>query len=655
MDTTTNSPVRFGVFELDPCAGELRRNGRRVALQPQPLEVLRALIERPGEVVTREELRRRVWSNGAYVDFDRSLTKAIVKLRDALGDDAESPRYIETLPRHGYRFIPLPEAHVHVDVALQAEAASTANMARAQGPASPEPELSPISTVQSTGKRQKWGWAVLGIAVLTLPAWLIGSWFRAEAPSHPRTPANIAPTRAVTFAPPPHSVAVLPFVNLSGDSDQEYFSDGLTEELLDSLARTNELRIAGGTSTFYFKGKDVDLVTIAHRLNVAAVLDGSVRRAAHTVRITARLTDALTGFNLWSATYDRDLSDILGLQSEIANAVAAALKVKLLGNSAARIELGGTRNPAAFDAYLRASKIYWSSSDNRARKEAVAGFAEAVAQDPDYALARVAHSIALLHLDAGATRLDNLEAARAEALKAAQLAPELADSHLALALVAEMSVDPARSEREFERALALAPGSERILRDYAERAAEFGQVDSGIAAARRAVELSPLNPESYWSLAVALEGARRYDEAIAALNEGVALAPPGEDLDFRVGLGHDYFNLGNFERSRSECEIGRERLPAQVCLATTYEKLSRHRDAQAELVELRASAGDAEAYLYAEIYAQWGRPTEALEWLDTAVRVRHPGLMHVKNDPLLDPLRKEPRFQAILRELKSPD
>lgn len=686
--------LRFDGWVLDPESGDLERGGTRIRLQEQPVQVLRELIAHAGSVVPREQLIALLWPKGV-VDFDTGLNTVIHKLRSALGDTSETPRYIETLPRRGYRFIGTLEPDLEAASGASAPVPVSAASGVTPGSAPPShhepaalPEASlaepkPVSCGRGAAARDEATSStaattapvrrprlpalalIAALAVAALLAGVYALWrvrsgasvtsVRVEAPSQSGLPANMASASAVVFSPPPHSIAVLPFANMSGDPSQEYFSDGLTEELLNSLSRIDGLQVVGRTSSFYFRGKDVDLGTVGHRLNVAAVLEGSVRRSANTVRVTARLTSAVTGLNLWSATYDRDLGDILRLQSEIANAVAAALKVKLLGNMAARVELGGTRNPAAFDAYLRASRIYWSASDNRALKEAIAGFAEVVAQDPNYALARVAHSIALLaiELDAPGLGRNNHEAAQAEALKAAQLAPELADSHLALALVTKMSLDFARAEREFERATALAPGSERILRDYSTFAAAMGHVDSGIAAARRAVELNPLNQPSYEALALALEVARRYDEAIAAFNEAVALSP--DNALVHVELGNVYYELGNFERSRSECEIWRELILAQVCLAATYEKLGRHRDAQAKLAKLRASAGDAGAYLYAEIYAQWGRPAEALDWLDTAMRLRSPWLSRLKEERSLDPLRKEPRFQAIERELKFPN
>ena len=219
-------------------------------------------------------------------------------------------------------------------------------------------------------------------------------WISKRQASPPPPPAAPASAASAAFAPPPHSIAVLPFVNMSGDKEQEYFSDGLTEELLDSLSRINELQVAARTSAFSFKGKDTDIATIARKLNVAAVLEGSVRRSAQTVRVTTQLINAVTGFHVWSQTYDRDLGDVLKLQSDIATAVASALKVTLLGDLAAKIELGGTRNPAAFDAYLRASKAYFSSQNGEELQTAIAGYTEAIRLDPDYALAYADRSIA---------------------------------------------------------------------------------------------------------------------------------------------------------------------------------------------------------------------------------------------------------------------
>src|ERR1700756_1417728 len=207
--------------------------------------------------------------------------------------------------------------------------------------------------------------------------------------------AKAAPTPTTAFTPPPHSIAVLPFVNISGDKEQEYFSDGLTEELLNSLSRINELQVAARTSSFSFQGEHPDIATVAHKLNVASVLEGSVRRSANTVRITAQLVNGVTGFHLWSETYDRSLGDVLKLQTEIATAVASALRVTLLGDEAAKIQIGGTRNPAAFDAYLRATKAYWSVETVQDQEAVIADYTETIRLDPDYALAYAGRSFVL--------------------------------------------------------------------------------------------------------------------------------------------------------------------------------------------------------------------------------------------------------------------
>jgi serine/threonine-protein kinase len=346
----------------------------------------------------------------------------------------------------------------------------------------------------------------------------------APAGSTPATPAPAA------FAPPPHSIAVLPFVNMSGDKEQEYFSDGLTEELLNSLARINELQVAARTSAFSFKGKDTDIGTIARKLNVGAVLEGSVRRSAHTVRITAQLINGVTGFHLWSQTYDRDLGDVLKLQTDIANAVASALKVTLLGDVAAKIELGGTRNPAAFDAYLRGLKADLPR-DAKSWQTAIAEYTEAVRQDSNYALAFARRSQALSFYATEftpdlAARNEDLDKAQTDARHAIALAPSLAEGHLALATFFSIAaLDCTQAAQEFERALALSPGDARVLSYYGRFAVQMGRTDAGIIAAQRAVVVDPLNPIIHSHLGQALVDARRYEEALGAYRDFLALAP----------------------------------------------------------------------------------------------------------------------------------
>jgi len=342
-------------------------------------------------------------------------------------------------------------------------------------------------------------------------------WISKPAVTSPTGAARAAPP---VFSPPPHSIAVLPFVNMSGDKEQEYFSDGLTEELLNDLARINELQVAARTSAFSFKGKDTDISTIAHKLNVGAVLEGSVRRSAHRVRVTAQLINAVSGYHLWSETYDRDLGDVLKLQTEIASAVASALKVTLLRNVATEMKVGGTRNPAAYDAYLRAASAYWRETTVSDNESVRAGYQEAVRLDPNFALAYAEWSIALNAYAAqfahGPAVSDFYRQARTQALKAVALAPELAEGHLALFIVYAVSLDLARANEEIERALALAPGNARVLRNYSTFAVSMRHTDAGITAARRAAALDPLSVESYSFLSDALRSARRYDEALAA-------------------------------------------------------------------------------------------------------------------------------------------
>jgi TolB-like protein/tetratricopeptide (TPR) repeat protein len=503
--------------------------------------------------------------------------------------------------------------------------------------------------------------AIVAVVVCAaLAYWVADRFWISRHPGSPavdtasRTPAEPA---AAAFNPPPHSIAVLPFVNLSGDKEQEYFSDGLTEELLNSLAAINELQVAARTSAFSFKGKDTDIGTIARKLNVGAVLEGSVRRSSHTVRITAQLIDAVTGFHLWSKTYDRDLGDVLKLQSEIATAVADALKVTLLADTATKIELGGTRNSAAFDAYLHATRAA-DAGGGKNYLIAVAAYTEAIHLDPNYALAFAGRSFAQsLYASQSAARSEvrkYFDKALADAHQAIALASELAEGHMALGFyLANGALDLKGAFDELGRARALAHGAATVLRVSGLFAIMSGRTEAGIADLRRAVTLDPLNALTHHLLGFGLYLAHRYEEARAANAEAISLDP--DLLRAYAYSGVTDYQLGNFAGARATCETRPDYWGTQWCLALTYEKLGRHADAQAAVAKIQAMQGDTSAYQYSTIYAQWGDTPKALEWLESSMRLRDPGLSLLRTDPLMDPLRKEPRYQAIERDLKFPD
>jgi TolB-like protein len=506
-------------------------------------------------------------------------------------------------------------------------------------------------------------WIASGLLILVMGYFIVDKFVlpkrsapAAEAPATAPAPA---------FNPPAHSIAVLPFTNMSGDKEQDYFSDGLSEELLNSLARINELQVAARTSSFYFKGEHADLATIAHKLNVASILEGSVRRSGHTIRVTAQLNNAVTGYHLWSQTYDRDLGDVLKLQTDIANAVASALKVTLLGDVAAKIEIGGTRNPAAFDAYLRASNAYRrfgpvnlaaGGMNEEGLQSAVAAYTEAIRADPDYALAYAGRSLAFADfaraLVTGPEVVDYFNRAQSDARKAIALAPDLADGHLALANFFAGSLELTGAVQEYERALALAPGDARVLREYGAFAVLIGRSEAGLAAAHRLLVLDPLNSMNHFGLGVSLMFARRYGDAIRAFRDAKALGQ--DDVSVNMWLGITYYLSGDFERARSTC-VRAGAVNGPWCLAMIYDKLGQHTEAEAMLAKVRTIAGDRLAEGYADIYAQWGDTARALDWLDTAMRNRDPYLAYTKVNPFFDPLRHEPRFQAIERALKFPD
>jgi len=368
---------------------------------------------------------------------------------------------------------------------------------------------------------------------------------------------------------------------------------------------------------------------------------------------------------LWSQTYDRDLEDVLKLQAEIANAVADALKVTLLGNVAAKIEVGGTRNPAAFDAYLRASSAHQrfgpvnlaaGGRNEEGLQIAIDAYTEAIRADSDYALAYAGRSLAFADfaraLVSGPGVSDYLTKAQADAHRAVALAPELADAHLALANFCVGSLDLAGALAEYERSLALAPGDARVLREYGAFVVLIGRTEAGLAAAHRVLVLDPLNSINHFGLGTSLTFARRYGDAIRAFRDAKALGR--DDVSVNMWLGIAYYFSGDYESARATCATAGE-VNGPWCLAMVYEKLGRHAEAEAMLAKLRALGGEHFAEGYADVYAQWGDAARALDWLDAAMRDRDPYLAYTKVNPFFDPLRNEPRYQAIERALKFPD
>ena len=659
-----NTSFRLGQWRVDPALNEISRDGTTVRLEPRTMRVLVCLAEHAGNVVSVIQLLDTVWTDLVVTQY--SVYQAVASLRRALGDDPKDPTYIASVVRRGYRLVAPVSADAKVPAASTAEPSAAADLRIERAPAEGEHEqggldLPDAGETAARGRRLRYACILLALVVLTGSVWWGFLRLGQERPAgasaarSPVTPARVEP-RSV-FTPPRHSVAVLPFSNLSGEPKQEYFVDGLSEELINALAQINALKVIARTSSFSFKGKDADIATIARKLNVAAILEGSVRRSANKVRITVQLIDTVNGFHLWSHDYDRDLDDVLVLQSDIARSVARELQAKLLGDEAPKIELGGTHNPVAFDAYLRGAKAYSTRADARDCQTAGAAYTEAIRLDPKYALAFAArsnaHSCYAEEFATGPAVREAFDQAQADARQALALAPNLAEGHAALgSFLASGAQDYAAASEEYRSAVTFAPGNAEVLRDSGRFDACIGHFDAGLAATHRAVVLDPLNPRSHSMLGQVLLLARRYTDAAAAFTEVINLDPSDK---FAIGYrGLAYYGVGDLASARSSCENKPDHWATQWCLAITYDKLGRHADADAVVARMKKTYGDAASYQYATIYAQWGNVRKSLEWLDKAVRVRDPGLFYVKTDPLLDPLRKEPRFQAIVRHFKFP-
>jgi TolB-like protein len=479
----------------------------------------------------------------------------------------------------------------------------------------------------------------------------------AELHATPTTARASPPEPSAQFSPPERSVAVMPFVNVSGDTNDEYFSDGLSEELMTSLARINELHVAARTSSFSFKGAAADIPTIGRKLNVAAVLEGSVRKVGSRVRINAQLIDAATGFELWSDFFDRDLTDIFALQTEIATAVTEKLRVELLGDLASKLRYGGTDNAAAYDAYLRGLKLANLRSDEATARGALAAFEEAVRLDPNFALALAQLGSAMFDV-AGAWTVDENESealaarARAESERAVALAPASGVTHALYAQVIRGStLDWIGSASAARRAVELEPGNAEVLTLYANVYGDMGLSAEALQAAARAVQLDPLSHRAWRAQGVQLYYARRHADAAKSFEQALVLEPMQRLT--RSWMALNDIVSGSVDRAIELCSTN-DSWEGGQCLAIAYHKQGRHDEATRALRALEQEYGDALAYQYAEIHAQWDEPKRALEWLATAVRLQDGGLQNLKATPLLDPIRATPEFAAIEAQLNFP-
>jgi TolB-like protein/DNA-binding winged helix-turn-helix (wHTH) protein/tetratricopeptide (TPR) repeat protein len=616
---------RWGRFTLDPLRRSMSCDGKTVKLAERLFDVLLYLVANHGRVVERDELLREIWA-GRVVE-DNNVSQAIFELRKVLKSSGSTDRSIVTVPGKGFRFVE--------PVVLE-----------------PAPTAALADQIVSSGASWWRGHIPLGVALFSLiVAGLCLAFWTSKGPVP--VGGRVAET---VFSPPAHSVAVLAFDNMSGDLAQSYVSDGLSEQLIDALTQIDAMRVAARISTFSFRGRHVTIDEIGRALNVGAVLAGSVRRRGTRIIVTAQLTNARTGFNIWSQTYDRDQNEIVNIQSDIVLAVARSMQVVLPGDEQPKLTFGGTHNAAAYDAYLRGLDLQRSARDVVDYQAALAEFDRALAVDPGFALGYAKRAITIvavvsLGTDNPAVQRHLMQEALSAANRAVALSPMLGAAHSARgAVLGHLQLDYAGAFGEQVKAQALAPGNASIESNYASAALALGHVEQAIAAARRAAELDPLDPNSWGQLGQVLYEGHRYGEALNALDrERVVFG--GLPLRHSVLQALVLLMSGHAKAARTLCAAGSDWQENQL-LALADHALGQQAAAEADLAKVRAALGDDAASNYAEIYAQWDRKTEALRWFDKAVQMRDPGLLDVLLDPLLDPIRKEPKFKATLARLR---
>jgi TolB-like protein/DNA-binding winged helix-turn-helix (wHTH) protein len=630
VQNSTSLPptLRFGVFELDPRAGELRKKGMKIRLQGQPVEILAMLLERPGETVTREELQKRLWPADTFVDFEQGLNNAMKRLRAALDDNAESPRFIETLPRHGYRFI----------------GAVNGGPRNGAGPTALR-EAQPGAGEKSA--RHLWnGTRLVAVGLLGLTvaaALLVGLKARGW--------------RDRLFSGPPkpiQALAVLPLANLSGDPEQEYFADGMTESLITELGKISSPRVISRQSVMQYKSSKKSLREIAGELKVDAVLEGAVERSGDRLRVTIHLSQALPERQLWAQEYNRNIRDTLSLQGEIARAITDEIQVKLTPEERTRLAASRPVNPEAQDDYLRG--LYFGSKWTEfALQTAIARFKRAIEKDPTYAPAYAELAMAYFWLgnpeQGGPSARETMPQARAAVTKALQLDPSLARAHLALGLVVLNSEwNWSEAENQYRLALKLNPNCGECHAAYSVLLRGLGRNDEAIVQINRAIELDPLSSVYRDALAGISFSSRQYDLAIKQCEN-----LNGDDSAILVGLSYAQKNM--YPEAIANLEKGIARSGRETSnlgyLGQVYGLAGRKSDTRKIIGELRERSRHHYVFpsVFAYAYLGLGDKDKALTFLERAYEEQDPALFYLKMSPLLDPLRSEPRFQALLQRV----
>lgn len=632
MSTPADLPrsLRFGQFELDLRTAEIFKQGRRIKLQEQPCRVLALLIERPGEMVSREELRKRLWPTDTFVDFDHGVNIAINKLRDALGDSPEKPRFIETLPRRGYRFIAAVDA-----------------------PKTSRDRKSPTQVTSSRAGRA--GSRSITWRRMLLPA-LLASTLAIVSFSFIRY------WRARTAERNIRSLAVLPLENLSRDPAQDYFADGMTDELITSLAKLQTLKVISRSSVMHYKGTNKPLPQMARELNVDGIIEGTVLRSGNRVRITAQLIRAANDQHLWAETYEGNAEDVLRLQDAVARAIVAEIRVKLKPEEEARLGKSPSVNPAAYEAYLRGRYQYYDRWTKEGSLAASHYFEEAIKRDPQYAPAYA--GLADYYTLGGftsqpLTNREAMEKAKELAAKALQLDDGLADAHVAMANVLfRYDWNWAEAEKEFKRGIELNLNAPSSYLHYAMFLGVLGRQDEAIAAMKRAIELDPFSALMCSGLGVVLQWFGRDGEAAEQQRKAIALDPFFPQA--HLVLARAYDQLGRYDEAIVE-HLETDTLdgidPSVVAgfkRAYMSSGINGYRRKRLEWEKQRARSGNTNYHLIALLSAELGDRDAAFQWLERAYQERRLTMPNIKVAPGLRSLHGDPRFADLVRRVGLP-